>query len=91
MFLHAPISQPNLGYKKPGLMLNQLFYASGISMFSGLIVVLSYSEGGLIGVSIAVTIALFGGILNRYFGIHTGVQFMAYYASGWMISKLFGV
>ncbi|GHU08060.1 hypothetical protein FACS1894158_17050 [Betaproteobacteria bacterium] len=62
-----------------------------ISMFSGLIVVLSYSEGGLIGVGIAVTIALFGGILNRYFGIHTGVQFMAYYASGWMISKLFGV
>lgn len=62
-----------------------------ISMFSGLIVVLSYSEGGFVGVGIAVTIALFGGILNRYFGIHTGVQFMAYYASGWMVSKVFGV
>jgi hypothetical protein len=62
-----------------------------VSMFSGLIVVLSYSEGGMIGVGIAVTIALFGGVLNRYFGIHTGVQFMAYYASGWMVSKIFGV
>jgi hypothetical protein len=62
-----------------------------ISMFSGLIVVLSYSEGGIIGVGIAVTIALFGGVLNRYFGIHTGVQFMAYYASGWMVAKIFGV
>ncbi len=62
-----------------------------ISMFSGLIVVLSYSEGGLVGVGIAVTIALFGGVLNRYFGIHTGVQFMAYYASGWMVSKTFGI
>ena len=62
-----------------------------ISMFSGLIIVLSFSEGGLVGVGISVTIALFGGILNRYFGIHTGVQFMAYYASGWLISTIFGV
>jgi len=62
-----------------------------ISMFSGLIIVLSYSEGGFVGVGIAVTIALFGGILNRYFGIHTGVQFMAYYASAWMVSKVFGI
>lgn len=62
-----------------------------ISMFSGLIVVLSYSEGGLVGVGIAVTIALFGGVLNRYFGIHTGVQFMTYYASGWLVTKIFGI
>jgi hypothetical protein len=62
-----------------------------ISMFSGLIIVLSYSEGGLTGVGIAATIALFGGILNRCFGIHTGVQFMAYYASAWMVSKVFGI
>lgn len=62
-----------------------------ISMFSGLIVVISYSEGGWTGVGIAVSIALFGGILNRYFGIHTGVQFMTYYASGWIVSKLFGI
>ncbi len=62
-----------------------------ISMFSGLIIVLSYSEGGFVGVGIAVTVALFGGILNRVFGIHTGVQFMAYYASAWIISNLFGI
>ena len=60
-----------------------------ISMFSGLIVVISYSEGGWTGVGIAITIAVFGGILNRYFGIHTGVQFMTYYASGWLVTKLF--
>lgn len=62
-----------------------------ISMFSGLIVVLAYSEGGVIGVGIAVSIALFGGILNRYFGVHTGVQFMTYYASGWIVMKIFGI
>jgi hypothetical protein len=62
-----------------------------ISMFGGLIIVLSFSEGGVVGMGISLTIALFGGILNRYFGIHTGVQFMAYYASGWLTSVLFGV
>jgi hypothetical protein len=62
-----------------------------ISMFGGLIIVLSFSEGGVVGMGISLTIALFGGILNRYFGIHTGVQFMAYYASGWLSSVLFGV
>lgn len=62
-----------------------------ISMFAGLIVVLSYSEGGMTGVGIAVTIAMFGGVLNRYFGIHTGVQFMTYYASGWIVSTVLGI
>mgnify|MGYP001206607036 CR=1 FL=1 len=46
---------------------------------------------GGVGVGIAVTIALFGGVLNRYFGIHTGVQFMTYYASGWLVTKIFGI
>ena len=62
-----------------------------ISMFSGLIVVLSYYEAGLVGVGIAITIAIFGGILNRYFGVHTGVQYMTYYASGWLVLTLFGI
>jgi hypothetical protein len=62
-----------------------------ISMFTGLIVVLSYYEAGVVGVAIAITIAVFGGILNRYFGVHTGVQYMTYYASGWLVLKLFGI
>jgi putative tricarboxylic transport membrane protein len=62
-----------------------------ISMFSGLIVVLSYYEAGVVGVGIAITIAIIGGILNRYFGVHTGVQYMTYYASGWIVLTLFGI
>lgn len=62
-----------------------------ISMFSGLIVVLSYYEAGVVGVGIAITIAIFGGILNRYFGVHTGVQYMTYYASSWLVLMLFGI
>lgn len=62
-----------------------------ISMFAGLIVVLAYYEAGIIGVAISITVAVFGGILNRYFGIHTGVQFMTYYASGWLMLTIFGI
>ena len=62
-----------------------------ISMFGGLIVVLAYYEAGIIGIAISITVAIFGGILNRYFGIHTGVQFMTYYASGWLMLTLFGI
>jgi putative tricarboxylic transport membrane protein len=62
-----------------------------ISMFTGLIVVLSYSEGGWTGVGVAVTIAIVGGIMNKYFGIHTGVQYMTYYASSFIVLQLFGV
>jgi hypothetical protein len=62
-----------------------------ISMFSGLIVVLAYYEAGSIGVAISITVAIIGGVLNRYFGIHTGVQFMTYYASGWLMLMLFGI
>ncbi|MEG6521034.1 tripartite tricarboxylate transporter permease [Desulfotomaculum sp. 1211_IL3151] len=61
-----------------------------ISMFVGLITVIAYYEAGAIGIAIAGTIAVFGGILNKYFGIHTGVQFMTFYASAWGIKALFG-
>lgn len=59
-----------------------------ISMFAGLIVVLSYYEGGIIGTAISITVAIFGGILNRYFGVHAGVQYMTYYASTWLVATL---
>lgn len=56
-----------------------------------LIVVISYFEAGPVGIAIAVTIAVFGGILNRYFGVHTGVQYMVYYASPWLMLTLLGI
>jgi len=62
-----------------------------ISMFTGLIIVLSYYEAGVVGIAISITIAILGGILNRYFGIHTGVQYMTYYASGYLVLTLFGI
>jgi putative tricarboxylic transport membrane protein len=55
------------------------------------VIYLAYYEAGPIGVAISITVAVFGGILNRYFGIHTGVQFMTYYASGYLMLTLFGI
>lgn len=62
-----------------------------ISMFTGLIIVLSYYEAGIVGIGISITIAILGGILNRFFGIHTGVQYMTYYASSFIVLTLFGI
>ncbi|HHV79535.1 MAG TPA: tripartite tricarboxylate transporter permease [Firmicutes bacterium] len=59
-----------------------------IGSFVGLIIMLAYYEAGIVGVAVALTIALFGGILHNYFDIHTGVQFMGYYASGWIVSQI---
>jgi accessory gene regulator protein AgrB len=43
---------------------------------------LAFYEAGLFGILVALCVGLFGGIMSNFFGIHTGVQFMAYYASG---------
>ena len=59
-----------------------------IGSFLGLIFMLAYYEAGFIGIIIALCIGLFGGILHNIFEIHTGVQFMAYYASAWIVSHL---
>ena len=60
-----------------------------IGSFLGLICMLSYYEAGMVGIIISLTIGLFGGILHNLFGVHTGVQFMGFYASGWILAKLF--
>jgi len=58
-----------------------------IGAFLGLICMLAYHEAGILGIGIALTIGVFGGFLHNFFGVHTGVQFMGYYASGWILTK----
>ncbi len=81
----------NYARKASAWVLKKVSQEAIISMFAGLIIVLSYAEAGIIGVGISISIAIFGGILNRYFGIHTGVQFMTYYSSAWIVGKIFGI
>lgn len=69
-------------------MFRSISHEALIGAFLGLIIMLAYYEAGIIGVIISLCIGLFGGILHNLFDIHTGVQFMGYYASGWIVMKL---
>lgn len=61
-----------------------------IGMFIGLVIVLSYYEGALVGTLVTFSVAIVVGLLNRFLGVSVGVQFMIYYGSAWMISTLLG-
>lgn len=52
-----------------------------IGAFAGLIAVICLYEGGIVALLVAVSIGLVGGLLNRMFQVHTGVQFMGYYVA----------
>lgn len=69
-------------------MFRKISHEALIGSFLGLIFMLAFYEAGLMGIIIALCIGLFGGILHNLFDIHTGVQFMAYYASSWIVSQL---
>ncbi|UTX53453.1 tripartite tricarboxylate transporter permease [Leucobacter aridicollis] len=64
-----------------------------IGAFAGLIAVICLYEGGIVALLVAVSIGLVGGLLNRLFQVHTGVQFMGYYVAALTvpaIAALFG-
>ena len=64
------------------LMLRAISHEALIGAFCGLVVMLAFYEAGILGVFLALTIGLVGGFL------HTGVQFMTYYASSWIVTQL---
>ena len=68
----------------PGVFLGEAL----IGCFLGLVLILSLYEAGPVGMAIALAIGVVGGLLSRLLGVHIGVQFMAFYASGWIVSKL---
>jgi putative tricarboxylic transport membrane protein len=62
-----------------------------LSMFAGLVVVLTYYEGGAIGTLVAVTVGILGGTLNKAAGFEISAQMMSYFAAPWIVKALFGV
>lgn len=70
------------------LMLRVVSHEALIGAFCGLVVMLAFYEAGILGVFLALTIGLVGGFLHTVFGVHTGVQFMTYYASSWIVTQL---
>jgi hypothetical protein len=69
-------------------MFRTISHEAMIGAFLGLIFMLSYYEAGVMGIIVSLCIGLFGGILHNFFEIHTGVQFMGYYASGWIVTQI---
>lgn len=62
-----------------------------LAMFAGLVVVLSYYEGGFVGTAVAVTVGVLGGTLNKAVGFEIAPQMMSYFAAAWIVRSLFGV
>lgn len=62
-----------------------------IGAFAGLIAVICLYEGGIIALLVALTIGLLGGLLNRMFQMHTGVQFMGYYVAALSVPAIAGL
>ena len=73
------------------LMLRAVSQEALIGAFCGLVVMLSFYEAGILGVFLALTIGLVGGFLHTVFGVHTGIQFMTYYASAWIVTNLLSI
>lgn len=69
------------------LMFRAVSHEALIGAFIGLIFMLAFYEAGVLGIFVAISIGIFGGLLHNLFGIHTGVQFMAYYASSFIVAQ----
>ncbi len=62
-----------------------------VGMFVGLVCLLAYHEAQIVGIILTLTMATVGGLLNRVLGVGSGVQFMIFYGSTWMMAKILGL
>lgn len=62
-----------------------------IGMFMAIVSVIAFYEGGVTGILVTFTVAVVGGLLNRVLGVGSGVQFMIYYSSAWIMGILIGL
>ena len=70
------------------MMFKYISHEALIGTFLGLIFMLAFYEAGIVGIVVTFVIGLFAGILHNLFDVHTGVQFMAYYASGFIVTNI---
>lgn len=71
-------------------MLRYVSHEALIGAFLGLVFMLAFYEAGGLGIAITLSIGLISGILNNNYKIHTGVLFMAFYASQFMVRLFMG-
>ncbi|MDJ0414181.1 tripartite tricarboxylate transporter permease [Rhodococcus opacus] len=71
----------NFAHRAATLVVRYVSHEAIIATFTGLVVVISVWEGGVVGLAVTLTVGLLGGLLSRAFTIHAGVLFMGYYVS----------
>lgn len=71
-------------------VMRKISHEAIISAFAGLILVICLYEGGLIAVGVTVTVGLVGGLMNKMFAFHTGVQFMGFYVALLTVPAIIG-
>ncbi len=81
----------NYARKASVLVMKYISQEAIIAMFIGLACLLAFHEGQVVGIVLTFTVAAVGGLLNRILGIGAGVQFMVFYASAWIMLKMFGI
>ncbi len=84
VILAAAVSYPfamNFAHRAASFVSRKLSHEAIIATFVGLILVISFWEGGIVGFLVILTMGLIGGLLNRILGFNTGVQFMGYYTA----------
>jgi len=81
----------NYAHRASAWVIRNLSQEAILTMFAGLIVVLCFGEAGWVGVTIAVTFSVLCGIMNQFFGMNIGVQFMTFFAAPWLITTVLGI
>ncbi|MCM3741211.1 tripartite tricarboxylate transporter permease [Oceanobacillus luteolus] len=94
MVIASVIAYPfsmNFARKATVFVLKRINQEAIIAMFIGIVCLLSFYEGGIVGIFVTFAMSMVGGMLNRFLGVGVGVQFMIYYGSSWIISTLLGL
>ncbi|WP_405096705.1 tripartite tricarboxylate transporter permease [Oceanobacillus sp. FSL H7-0719] len=94
LIIAAVIAYPfsmNYARKATVIILKRINQEAIIGMFIGIVSLLAFYEGGLVGIVVTFAMAMVGGLLNRFLGVGVGVQFMIFYGSAWLMSTLLGL
>ena len=78
-------------HRAAAFVMRRIPHEAIIGAFAGLIMVICMYEGGLLAVGVTVTVGLVGGLMNKMFGMHTGVQFMGFYVALLSVPALLAV
>lgn len=77
-------------HKITKFVLKKIPHEAILSLFIAFIILLAYMDAGLLNVIAVLVIGVFSGFLNKL-GVNYGVQFMALYASPWIVQQLVSI